>query len=152
MLRPKVLIGGITKIVICSFYSPPNSKKKGALIDHIAITINKLKIIHPKAAFIIAGDKNDLNENEILAICPSFRQLVLQPTRKDKTLTIVITDLHSYFQEPFIIPPVPIDSGASGVPSDHQGVLVLPITSSSTPHKTKKSITVRPSFVTNCSC
>ena len=85
-----------------------------------------------------------MNENEIIAICPSFRQLFLQPTRKDKTLTIVITDLHSYFQEPFIIPPVPIDSGASGVPSDHQGVLVLPITSSSTPHKTKKSITVRP--------
>ena len=144
LLRPKDPIGGISKIVICSFYCPPKSRKKGALIDHMAITINKLKILHPKASYIIAGDKNDLNENEILAICPSFRQIVLKPTRKDKTLTIVITDLHRLFQEPFIIPPVPVDRGAAGVPSDHLGVLVLPVNSSAPAGKTKRSITVRP--------
>ena len=144
LLRPKVLIGEVSKIVICSFYCPPKSKKKGALIDHMAITINKLKIVHPKASYIIAGDKNDLNENEILAICPSFRQIVLQPTRKSKILTIVITDLHRFFQEPFIIPPVPVDKDANGVPSDHQGVLVLPVSSNATVGKTKKSISVRP--------
>ena len=92
----------------------------------MSVTINRLKIVHPKASFIIAGDKNDLNEKEILSICPAFRQIVLKPTRKEKTLTIVITDLHRYFQEPFIIPPVPVDEGATGVPSDHQGVLIIP--------------------------
>ena len=44
MLRPKIIFGGVSKIIICSFYSPPNSRKKSALIDHMAVTINKLKI------------------------------------------------------------------------------------------------------------
>ena len=83
MLRPRVLIGGISKIVICSFYSPPKSRKRGALIDHISITINKLKILHPNASYIIAGDKNDLNENEILSICPTFRQIGLETNKKE---------------------------------------------------------------------
>ena len=57
---------------------------------------------------------------------------------------MVITDLHRFFQEPIIIPPVPVDAGATGVPSDHQGVLVLPLTNNLTNSKTTKSITVRP--------
>ena len=98
MLRPKIITGSTSKIILCSFYSPPNSKKKKALVDHMAITINRLKVLHPKASFIIAGDENNLNEQEIVTICPSFRQLVLKPTRKNKTLTIVVTDLHRFFQ------------------------------------------------------
>ena len=70
--------------------------------------------------------------------------MILQPTRMNKTLTIVITDLHRLFQEPIIIPPVPVDHESSGVPSDHQGVLVLPINSSAPSQRTKKTITVRP--------
>ena len=123
---------------------PPNSKKKGALIDHIVSTINKLKIIHPKASCIIAGDKNDLNMNDILAMSPSFRQIVLKPTRKNRILTIVITDLHQFYQEPAIIPPVPVDEGADGVPSDHNGVLVLPLCFSEPTGKTKRQVSVRP--------
>ena len=61
LLKPKTILGGVSKIGICSFYCPPSSMKKTALIDHLTININKLKIIHPKAFFIIAGDKNDLN-------------------------------------------------------------------------------------------
>ena len=122
-----------------------NSRKKSSLIEHLTTTVNKLKIVHPNANFIIAGDKNDLNENKILSICPSFKQLVLQPTRKKKILTIVVSDLHTLYQEPRIVPPVPVDQGASGSPSDHQGVLVLPVDSASVPsHKTKKMLTIRP--------
>ena len=146
LLRPKdEIVGNISKIIICSFYSPPRSRKKTALLDHIAVTINKLKTDHPKAAIIIAGDKNDLNEKEILMISPALKQIVLQPTRKDKTLTIVITDLHRFYQEPRVIPPVPVDSGEDGVPSDHQGVLVIPLQSSeSALRNTKKIKIVRP--------
>ena len=144
LLRPKIMTGSTSKVILCSFYSPPNSKKKNALIDHISVTINKLKILHPKSSFIIAGDKNDLNDEEIISICPSFKQLVLKPTRKRKTLTVVITDLHRFYQEPIIVPPVPVDLEGEGAPSDHQGVLVIPVNSSSSPKKTKKLITVRP--------
>ena len=47
LLRPKTIIGGVSKIIICSFYSTPKSRKKSALIDHMAITINKPKVTHP---------------------------------------------------------------------------------------------------------
>ena len=144
LLRPKILTGSVSKIILCSFYSPPNSRKKGALIDHMAITVNKLKVLHPKASFIIAGDKNDLNEKDIVSICPSFKQIVLKPTRKSKTLTIVVTDLDRLLQEPIIIPPVPVDNAAAGVPSDHQGVLVLPVNKLSKKNPTHKTISVRP--------
>ena len=120
LMRPKVVFGGISKIVVCSFYSPPSSRKKSALIEHLSITINKLKVIHPNANFIIAGDKNDLNEKQITTISPAFRQIVLKPTRKNKTLTVVITDLHRYYQEPIIIPPVSVDEGSTGSPKNQE--------------------------------
>ena len=103
-----------------------------------------MKVIHPKANFIIAGDKNDLNEKEIITISPAFRQIVLKPTRKNKILTVVITDLHNYYQEPIIIPPVSVDEGSTGSPSDHQGVLVIPLNNFSSQTKTKKCISIRP--------
>ena len=144
ILRPNDIIGGISKIIICSFYSPPASRKKKALIDHITTTMNGLKTTHPKAGIIIAGDKNDLNENEILSISPSLRQIVLKPTRKNKTLTIVITDLHRFYQEPIIVAPVPVDQGVVGVPSDHNGVLVIPLNNLSSTSKSTIVKTVRP--------
>ena len=98
------------------------------LIDHISLTYNSLKIQHPNAAILISGDKNNLDESKILALNPNFRQLVGQNTRKNKILTIVITDLHSYYHNPTVIPPVPVDVPGQGVPSDHNGVLTRPIT------------------------
>ena len=55
--------------------------------------LNKLKTEHPDAATIIAGDKNDLDEAGILALDPAFVQIVRKNTRKDKILSIIITDL-----------------------------------------------------------
>ena len=66
LLRPLQIIGKIRKIIICSFYSPPRSKKKTILIDHILTVLGKLRSAHPDAATIIAGDKNDLDESGIL--------------------------------------------------------------------------------------
>ena len=53
--------------------------------------------------------------------------MVNQPTRKNKTLTVVITDLRRFLIEPEIIDPVPVDTPGKGVPSDHNGVLVEPL-------------------------
>ena len=51
-------------IILCSFYSPPNSKKNGQLIDHIAQTYQELMIQHPEARIIFSGDKNSLDEKK----------------------------------------------------------------------------------------
>ena len=84
LLRPNKVIGKLRKIILCSFYSPPRSKKNKSLIDHIAMVLNKLKSEHPDAATIIAGDKNSLDENGILSLDPALVQIVRKNTRKDK--------------------------------------------------------------------
>ena len=56
----------------------------------------------------------------------------------------MFTDLDQFYQEPAIIPPVPVDEGADGVPSDHNGVLVLPLCFSEPTGKTKRQVSVRP--------
>ena len=145
MLRPIEHTGDIRKIILCSLYSPPNSRKNALLVDHISLTYNMLKIQHPDAGIIISGDKNNLDDKKIVALNPNFRQIVTQNTRHEKILTIIITDLHPYYHIPTIIPPVPVDVPGQGVPSDHDGVLALPITTANgkrTPEIRK--ITVRP--------
>ena len=114
------------------------------LIDHITLTYNILKTQHPKAALILSGDKNSLDEKKILSINPNFRQIVHQPTRKNKILTIIITDLFAYYQNPVIIPPIPVDDPEIGVPSDHNGVMIIPITSDYRRKADVKRINVRP--------
>ena len=144
-LRPKKVIGKINKIILCSFYCPPRSKKKNILIDHISTVLNNLKVDHPNAATIIAGDKNDLDESRILALDPALAQLVRRPTRKDKILSIVISDLRRFFIEPKIVDAIPVDNPAKGVPSDHNGVLVEPVNNLETIKSTSKEIKfVRP--------
>ena len=145
LLRPRKVIGKITKIILCSFYCPPRSKKKSILIDHISTVLNILKTEHPNAATIIAGDKNDLDETGILAIDPALVQIVRKPTRKDKVLSIVITDLQRFYIEPKIVDPIPVDNPQIGAPSDHNGVLVAPLNNNFRTKGTTKEIKfVRP--------
>ena len=61
ILRPNESSGQIKKIILCSLYSPPNSRKNNLLIDHISVTYNALKIQHPSAGIIICGDRNSLD-------------------------------------------------------------------------------------------
>ena len=97
------------------------------------------------AGTLISGDKNNLDEKKILALDPKLTQIVSRNTRKNKILSIIITDLQSYFHEPEIIPPVPVDVQGKGVPSDHNGVFALPISSSNSLRTTvARKIEVRP--------
>ena len=100
LLRPITPTGNIKKVILCSFYSPPNSRKNRQLIDHISVTYNQLKIQHPDAATLMSGDKNSLDETNILSLNPNFRQSVSQNTRNSKILTILISDLHSFYHVP----------------------------------------------------
>ena len=135
LLRPIEASGAIRKVILCSLYSPPNSRRNNMLVDHISITYNSLKITHPEAGIIICGDKNSLDEKKILSLDPNFRQILSQNTRQDKRLYLVITDLHSFYHSPEVIPPVPVDVIGKGVPSDHRGVLVTPLSSANSQRK-----------------
>ena len=94
----------------------------------MSLVYNSLKSEHPEAAFIISGDKNNLDESKILALNCNFRQIVSKNTRKEKVLTVIITDLHRFYHNPLVIPPVPLDVRNIGVPSDHSGVYAEPFT------------------------
>ena len=104
------------------------------LIDHISVTYNALKIQHPTAGTMICGDRNSLDENKIVVPDPKFRQILSKNTRKDNRL---YTDLQNYYHNPEVIPPVPVDIPGHGVPSDHNGVLTLPLSTSDPERKEK---------------
>ena len=61
LLKPKVVSGKVTTIIVCCFYSPPRSRKNGVLIDHITVTLQSLLNIHTNAGVIISGDRNNID-------------------------------------------------------------------------------------------
>ena len=86
-----------------------------------------------------------MNISSILSIEPSLRQIVLKPTRGQNILDVIVTNLSSYYQEPCIIPPIHPDVSGHGVPSDHQGVMAVPLKSQQTTEARTKLIKfVRP--------
>ena len=135
LLKPKTPTGIIKSIIICSFYIPPNSRKKTALINHMSLNYFIFKSRYPDSAFIAGGDKNDLNLGHILDIDPSLRQLVTQPTYRQSILDVLITDLGQYYNEPSIRPAVQPDNPVIASSSDHKIVFVEPNSNACQPVK-----------------
>ena len=143
LLKPKVVTGRITTIIVCCFYSPPRSRKNAVLIDHLTVTLQSLLTIHENAGVIICGDRNSIDISSLLSIDPSLRQTVMHPTRGQKILDVICTNLARYFNEPEIIPAITPDRVGYGVPSDHSGVIATPNTNqghAATRTKNKKRI------------
>ena len=91
----------IKRIVLCSFYSKPNSNKKSLLLDnfHEAYNIICAKFSNePGLKFMFAGDSNDLNLNKILNLSPDLHQLVKSPTRLNPPAILdpIITNLGAF--------------------------------------------------------
>ena len=99
LLKPKVVTGKISTIIVCCFYSPPNSKKNRVLIDHLTVTLQSLLSKHPNAGVIISGDRNSIDISSLLSIDPSLRQTVREVTRGQKILDVIVTNLARYFNE-----------------------------------------------------
>ena len=145
LLKPTVVTGKISKIIVSCFYCPPKYKKKRALIDHMTLTLQSLRVTFPDAGVIISGDRNDLALVSLLSIDASLQQIVLKHTRRSKILTVVLTDLYSFYEEPEIVPPVNVDNPLSGaVPSDHNGVVVSPLVTNEPVKRIHFSKTIRP--------
>ena len=132
-------------IIVCSLYSPPRSRKKTKTLDFIIKRYNQLKSKFPSAFFIGGGDINDMRTSELLRITPNPKQIVTNPTRQNKILSVIVTDLHAYYSEPLVLPPVQPDIPGVGMPSDHSTPIAVPYTDTSKPRlKTYKFINVRP--------
>ena len=109
------------------------------------LTLQDLRTTFPKAGVIISGDRNDLITERLLSIDTSLRQIVTRPTRGQNTLDIILTDLAAFYEDPIIVNPIGVDPDKKGVPSDHMGVVVNPISGTGQPVRRKKFVkTVRP--------
>ena len=132
LLRPKDAPNStIREIIVVSFYSPPKSRKKNKLLDHILTTIHILLTKYPHAGLIIGGDKNDLDIAPLIAGIPRVQQIVNSPTLNTKILDIILTNLHQLYHVPVVVPPVQPDDPNYGVPSDHSIPVATPLSNSS---------------------
>ena len=145
LLKPKIITGKISVIIVCCFYSPPKSRKNRALLEHVTHTVQELRAAHPQAGVVISGDRNNIDMGELLQIDSSLRQVVNNPTRGYKILDVILTNLYTFYHTPEIVPPVPPDVPGKGVPSDHCGVVATPHCNSTIPLKTiKTKLSIRP--------
>ena len=143
ILKLKNPTSELKSILLCSFYSPPNSRKQTALLEHISDVYYGLK--KPTMGFICAGDRNGIKIEKFLEISQTFRQIVTKPTYSGgKMLDICVTDLGTYYGEPEIRKPIE-PNVAGRVPSDHSPWFTKPHTDSTNNIERKQIIkTVRP--------
>ena len=104
LIRPKNIVQNakFCEIILCSFYSAPNSKKHKALLDHLVSTTHALMSRWPKAAVILGGDKNDLHIATLLQALPRFGQIVSGHTHGIKTIDVIITSCPELYSVPLI--------------------------------------------------
>ena len=81
---------------------------------------------------------NNIELGALLQIDPSLRQVVNNPTRGCKLLDVILTNLHTYYNVPVIVPPIPPDVEGKGAPSDHCGIVATPHSNSTIPHISSK--------------
>ena len=150
VLTPKNVTNAssIQKIVVASIYCKPDSRKKTALLDHIAQVYNLLSSRYKKGLhWILCGDTNDLRLDPILMMNANLRQVVQNPTRMNppRLLDPIITTLWKFYQKPECLPPLDPDPDSNGKPSDHLMVLMTPITViNNKPARMTRKVTYRP--------
>ena len=113
-------------LIICGIYSKPNSRKKTILSDHISMNYHLLKMKHPDAKFLFLGDFNCYKPDDILLLSPQLRQLVHYGTHGDKSLDLIVTDMHNLYHPPLASHYLQPDQPAEAAPSDHLGNLLIP--------------------------
>ena len=128
LLRPKTSESNeIKEMIVVSFYSPPKSRKKSKLLDHMMTTLHRLLTKYPHAGVIIGADRNDLDISSLLMGIPRVRQIVTENTYKNRIHDIILTNLHQFYLPPIVVPPVAPDDPNIGVPSDHSVPIATPI-------------------------
>ena len=113
-------------LIICGIYSKPKSRKKTVLSDHIAMNYYLLKMKYPETKFAFLGDFNCYKPDDILLLSPQLRQLIHYKTYGDKTLDLLITDMHTWYHPPLPVDPLLPDCPTQASPSDHIGNLLIP--------------------------
>ena len=145
MIKPKLPNSLFPSYIVCSFYSPPNLRRNHALVNHLTVTLQNLMNIHRNSGIYLCGDRNNIDIQTLTAIDPSLHQVVSFPTHGPNILDVICTNLPQFYQPPLSLPPLVPDDPSKGAPSDHEGVLMLPVPFlKKSTHTNKKVKLVRP--------
>ena len=128
LLKPKLKSFKFKKIILCSFYSPPKSRKNTKLADHIIGTLHMLNTVHPDSGIILGGDKNTMDISPLLKCGLKLKQVVNKSTINNKILDVIIMNTSKYYNDPVIAPPICPDDPERGSPSDHSVPVCSPHT------------------------
>ena len=136
----------VKKLVVGSIYSSPRSKFKEETVEHIIYAIHYLRSIYDNdVSFLIGGDLNRIDIEPILDSYGALHQAISVPTRKNATLTNIITDLCPLFHPPTTLPPLQVDEGKKGSDSDHEVIIFAPKSDGNfVIPRAKKTIIIRP--------
>ena len=98
------------KILVANIYIKPNSKKKEALLDHVAVTFTYyLAKYENKLDFSVVGDTNELSVDKLMQIDPALKQIVRSLMRGLKVLYPIIMNLGNSYQVTKVIAPLQND-------------------------------------------
>ena len=98
-----------------------------------------------QVCFLISGDFNKVNIENVLESNGALHQICDVATRKDATLELVITDMATLVHSPTTLEPIKQDDKTPGKPSDHGVIIVAPRTDTNfTKERHKKTVHIRP--------
>ena len=97
-LRPRKLPRGISSIVLAAIYHPPGSDNL-AMIDYLIDCLTRAEAMHSNCGIILMGDLNRLRTSSISRLF-KLKQLVNFPTRGERTLDVILTNISQFFDNP----------------------------------------------------
>ena len=113
-----------SKTFIMCVYVPPNvhAGMLQSLIAHINTRLDDLSVQFPNHQFVIAGDLNKLDVNEI-CVYHNFKDIVTRPTRKDHILDhlLMSSELNELYRTDEVMYDCPLGN------SDHRVITACPI-------------------------
>ena len=109
-VRPKWLPRTISNIIICGIYYPGSGSKyappQEEFVLYLTESVQKFMNRYTNPLFMLMGDFNDLNIDEICEIC-RFQQVVKVPTRKEATLDLILTNINNdFYESPISLPKI----------------------------------------------
>ena len=114
--------------IACAYYSPPNYKKNGKLVQHLISQMHSFLIKYPRAGYICGGDRNKMETNLIENALPKCKQIVTKFTYKNRKIhDVIMTNLSTLYAVPYVCPAVQVDVPGQGVPSDHDMAVAVPL-------------------------
>ena len=98
-ITPNRLPRGYSCLIIGTVYHPPPPAKDEPLLDYMMDSLSRIESDIPGAGIILAGDWNRANVSPVIK---QFRltQVVHFPTRGDRTLDKVLTNLTEHYEKP----------------------------------------------------